>query len=119
MEEVAAYIDKQIVIENHAQLRPSAVYALQALHARQDYVSRAVTLHHLTSVVGSSLVVSGLLFLNGHYRNPIDLSLLLTTVTLALGVLLGLDSNYRSSQIAFATIMIHKWKPEVESRPDI
>jgi hypothetical protein len=119
MEELAAYIDRQFVIENHTQLRPSAVCALQAPHPRQDYVSRATTLHHLSSVVGSSLVVAGLLLLRGHYQHPIELSLLFSVVTFAVGVLLCLDSNYRSSQIAFAIVMIHKWKPGLEFESDL
>ena len=119
MQEVAAYIDHQVNIENHTDLRPSAVYALQALHPRQDYVSRAITLHHLGSVVGSSLVVSGVLLLTSHFHQPAKFSLLLSIVTLAIGILLCLDSNYRSSQIAFAILMVHKWKPELESERDL
>jgi hypothetical protein len=119
MKVLALYIEEQVTFNNYTELAPSVIYALQSLHPRGDYVSRAITLHHLSSVVGSSLVISGFLFLRGHYQHPNEWSLLLTFVTLGVGVLLCLDSNYRSSQIAFAIAMMHKWKPKQEAESEI
>jgi hypothetical protein len=109
--DLRAYIDRRPVIRLGNDVTPADVYALQALHPNQDYLSRAITLHHISSVIGSSFLVSAAILTgSGLCRADIAISML-GVGTFVFGIVLCFDSCYRAFQIAYARIMLEKWSP--------
>jgi hypothetical protein len=51
IDEVARYIDDCVIIRDHKQIPPSAIFALQALHSREDYLSVGFIVNRLWSSV--------------------------------------------------------------------
>ncbi|HKY86982.1 MAG TPA: hypothetical protein VJL90_09500 [Pseudorhodoplanes sp.] len=110
MDELVKGIDTKVTIKDAASIKPAHIYALQAMHPGQDYLARTITLHHLSSVFGASLLVCGTLFLSAYVCVTPRYALCSGILLLAAGIILCFDSNYRSFQVAFAISMINKWR---------
>jgi hypothetical protein len=100
------YIEKRPTVGTADDVSPATLFFIQALHPTQDYLSRGITLHHVTSVIGSSAIVCSMVFLalgKGFVFCALGVS------TLIAGIILCMDSCYRAFQVAYARIVIEKW----------
>src|ERR1051326_360108 len=118
--ELLQYIDKKVDISplSRKDIRASHVYALEAISISHGYVDRTFTIHHLSSVFGSTFAVCALIFLIGALVLHSGLFLLASLATFIIGAIFCIDSHYRSSQIAIAHIMTSKWGiVDISGRP--
>jgi hypothetical protein len=112
------FIDKRPDIRNlqRKDIRAAHVYALEAISERHGYVERTFTIHHLSSVFGSTFVTSAPIFLVGSLCARSGSLFVASLAALLVGLIFCLDSHYRSAQIAIAHIMTSKWGYDHEDR---
>jgi hypothetical protein len=110
LDDIVKFIDNEPAIKNANNITPAMLFAFQALNPTQDYLSRGVTLHHVSSVIGASFLACSIVFFSACCFQNNQPLLLLGFATLFSGVILCMDSCYRAFQVAFARLMLEKWR---------
>jgi hypothetical protein len=111
IEKLTTFVDEKVDVTQlkRNNISSAHVYALQAIDSA-NYLDRTYTIHHLSSVFGSTSVVCALILFYGYLKYGGLAFLVAAPIVLLLAILLCLDSHYRSAQIAIARIMIAKWR---------